>query len=94
MFESKTIRVAFAFASIGVGLILFDTLMGYFLEYKVRYIIELYGLLGSMFTGLAAKNGVDNYISYNREKLSLVSIEGATVKNPPPLPDTQGQGTE
>ena len=64
---SKTVQVAFAFAGIGVGLVLFDTVMGYCLGYKVRYVPETMALLSAMFTGIAAKNGVDNFISYRRE---------------------------
>lgn len=61
---SKTVQVALMFAGIGVGLILFDTAIGYTLKQPVRYVPELFALLGGMFTALAAKNGADNYFAY------------------------------
>lgn len=77
LFTSLTVRVAFVFAGIGVGAVLFDTAMGYALDYKVRYIPELFALLSAMFTGLAVKNGADNFISYKRDTSTVIQGLGA-----------------
>ena len=76
MLASKTIQVAFVFAAVGVGAVLFDTLMGFVLDYKVRYVAELFGLLSTMFAALTAKNAADNFISYRRE----TTVTAAPVK--------------
>jgi len=76
MLASKTIQVAFIFAAVGVGAILFDTAMGYALDYKVRYVPELFGLMSAMFAALTAKNAADNFISYRRE----TTVTAAPVK--------------
>lgn len=76
MLASKTVQVAFVFAAVGVGAVLFDTMMGYALGYKVRYVPELFALLSAMFTALATKNAADNYISYRRE----TTVTAAPVK--------------
>ena len=81
---SKTVRVAFAFAAVGVGAVLFDSAMGVALDYKVRYVPELFGLLSAMFTAITAKNGVDNYFAYSERKTTMLA--GVSIENLPPKP--------
>ena len=82
---SKTVRVAFVFAAVAVGAVLFDTMMGVALEYKVRYVPELFALLSAMFTGLATKNSVDNYFAYSERKTTMLA--GVNVADLPPEPE-------
>ena len=77
VFESKTVQVAMIFAGMGFLLIIFDTILGLLVHYQVHFIIEFFGLLGTLFTGIAAKNGVDNYISYRRDTATTIQGLGA-----------------
>ena len=81
---SKTVRVAFAFAAVGVGAVLFDSAMGVALDYKVRYVPELFALLSAMFTAITAKNGADNYFAYSERKTTMLA--GVSIENLPPKP--------
>ena len=81
---SKTVRVAFAFVTVGIGAVLFDSVMGVALDYKVRYVPELLAFMSALFTGIATKNGVDNVISYQRERTTMLA--GVSIENLPPKP--------
>lgn len=70
---SKTIKVAFVFAAIGIGAVLFDSLMGVVVDYKVRFIAELFALLSALFTGVAAKGTADNYYAYSERKTTMMA---------------------
>lgn len=82
---SKTVQMALVFAGIGIGCILFDTIMGVALNYSVRYVPELFALLTAMFVALAGKNVGDNFIAYRERTVS--AQYGPVPPNAPPQPE-------
>jgi len=83
---SKTVQMALVFAGIGIGCVLFDTLMGYLAGYSVRYIPELFALLTAMFVALAGKNSIDNYYA-SSERKTVIMATGQLPPNAPPMPE-------
>lgn len=81
---SKTVQMALVFAGIGIGCVLFDTVMGVLLDYSVRYIPELFALLTAMFVALAGKNVGDNFIAYRERTVNYQA--GVVPPNAPPQP--------
>jgi hypothetical protein len=82
---SKTVQMALVFAGIGIGCVLFDTLMGVVMDYSVRYIPELFALLTAMFVALAGKNSIDNYYA-STERRTVIMATGQIPPNAPPQP--------
>lgn len=81
---SKTVQLALVFAGMGLCLIAADTTVSYLIGEHLKFVIEFFGLLGTMFTGIAAKNGADNFISFQREKTTMMAN---LPPNAPPLPE-------
>lgn len=81
---SKTVQVAMVFAGMGLLLIVFDTALGLLAGYQVHFVIEFFSLLGMMFTAMAAKNGADNFFSYQERKTTMLA--GIDLNNLPPRP--------
>ncbi len=80
---SKTVQVALVFAGLGVTLIFADRAIDVATGAGLRYVPEFYGLLATMFGVLGAKNGADNFISYQREKTTMLA---SLPPNAPPQP--------
>lgn len=69
LISSSTILLGFCFAAFGIALILGDAAYYQFTDDHFSYVIEFYGMLGTIFLGVAGKNGVDSITTYKRDTM-------------------------
>lgn len=71
---SKTVRLLLFLSSKATALILLAAFLKAWHGYDIPLLTELFGFEGAMFAAVAAKNGLDNFVSY-RSEIQTKAIE-------------------
>jgi hypothetical protein len=69
LLTSSTILLAFCFAGIGLSIIVSDAVYFQLTGDHYQFVIEFFGMMGTIFLGVSAKNGVDSVTSYKRDTI-------------------------